>query len=101
MGWVYRIATGNYMFAIGDVKCWTAALTQPQIAAEISYYNNVLVANNYLATPLQSASDLSDVSGNNHPWTANGTLTTEADPPGVSYYIRSQPWFMDLLGVGR
>jgi hypothetical protein len=66
------------------MKFWTVQLTAPEILAEMARYDPVLTANNWAWWPLTVHTDVADHSGNARHWTANGTLTTEAGPGGIT-----------------
>lgn len=66
---------------IAAVKIWTAALTQNEIAQEMQTIRPQRFANLYSWLPLLTHTDIADYSGNGHSWTAEGTLSTEDNPP--------------------
>lgn len=59
---------------------WQAVLTPAQIQAEMGSTAAVLTTGLFTDTPLTSATDLADASGNGHAWTASGTPTTVTGP---------------------
>lgn len=71
---------------VGNIKIWTAQLTQAEIQAEITTWQPVRYANLHLWTPnFPGATErLADWSGNGRNWTGNGTLADE-DPPPLIY----------------
>lgn len=69
---------------VAAMKAWSAVLTQPQVAAEMAYAFPVVSGSVYGWWPLQVHTDVADKSGNGRNWTVSGTLSTEADPPGVT-----------------
>lgn len=61
-------------------KLWEAALTDDEMRKEMASFSPIRSANLYGRWPLTGASDLNDVSGNAHHWTAVGTPTTVDGP---------------------
>ena len=71
----------NFEGRITGVKLYTSVLTLAQIEAEWRQFLPASTTNLWGWWPLLSHTDLSDYSGNGRSLTANGTLTTEAEPP--------------------
>lgn len=65
---------------VAAVKIYSAALTAAEILKERETYAPVRTSNLVLYTPLVSASDVTDQSGNGYDWTVGGTLGTEGGP---------------------
>lgn len=64
---------------VAYMKAWASALTPTEVLAE-KEYADAQKASPWGVWALTSHTDLTDSSGNGRNWTANGTLTTEADP---------------------
>lgn len=79
-----NVTSDRYNGRVEAAKFWTAALTQPQIAAEMARYDPVVTANNWAWWPLTAHTDLTDHSVNVRHFTGNGTLSTEAGPGGIT-----------------
>lgn len=83
----HRISSGSPIQAFNgrvyNAKAWSAALTPDEIALEMLTRPPTRQANLWAWWPLTVHTDLTDQSGNGRDWTAEGTLTTEADPPAV------------------
>jgi hypothetical protein len=79
-----NIATERHDGRVEAMKLWTAQLTAPEILAEMARYDPVVTANNWAWWPLTAHTDVTDHSVNARHWTANGTLTTEAGPGGIT-----------------
>lgn len=79
-------AIGNNAFngRVAAMKAWSTPLTQAQVAAEMDKAYPVVSSSVYAWWPLQVHTDVNDKSANARHWTVAGTLTTEADPPGVT-----------------
>jgi hypothetical protein len=60
-------------------RVWTAALSEAELNTERQYKNAQRTANLWA----EILDDLTDRSGNSRNFTASGTLTTAADPPGL------------------
>lgn len=61
-------------------KEWTAVLNTTEMATEMKYITPVRRANLHSYSPFRTITELNSYVGG-ATWTANGTLTTEADPP--------------------
>ena len=82
---VGQVQTFNPLNArVAALKAWSTALTGPQILAEMSRAFPIATSSVYAWWPCQAHTDVNDKSGNARHWTAEGSLTTEADPPGVT-----------------
>lgn len=77
---------------------WTTNLTQAQI--QLQQYSAVPVtsASIYSWARLLDATDLGDLAGGNHGWTAGGTLTTE-DGPGIAWNLGPARVFVPASGT--
>lgn len=82
--------SGGYRgpFRLTAIKCWQAALTADEIAAEMKSIRPLRLANLHswhpcIANNLTDA--LKDYSGNGRDWSAQGTLTVESQTPPVSW----------------
>jgi hypothetical protein len=72
---------------LAGVKIWNAVLSDAEVAAEYPYYDDIK-GGAWAVYPMeQSGSRTNDVSGNARHLTEGGTLTSEADPPGVAWYV--------------
>jgi hypothetical protein len=73
---------------LAGVKIWNAVLSDAEVAAEYPYYDDIK-GGAWAVYPMeQSGSRTNDVSGNGRPSDRKrGTLTSEADPPGVAWYV--------------
>lgn len=66
---------------LSTAKVWDAVLTQAEIESEMNSVRPMRYTNLHLFSPLWSATDILDYSGNGKNWTAGGTLSTEENPP--------------------
>jgi hypothetical protein len=64
-------------------RSWTVALSPTQLTTERLASSAVLTSDLYSDTRLTAHTNLTDVSGNGHDWTAVGTLALGDDPDGV------------------
>lgn len=67
--------------AFAHIKIWDAVLTSAEFWQEMHSIRPQRTANLHLWTPLWTASDANDYSGNGRNWTVTGSPTTEDGPP--------------------
>jgi hypothetical protein len=82
---------------MSDTLIYDAVLTQAELEQQMYRSLPVRTANLNIWSPLPSASDIVDYSGNGRDWTSGGTLTSASGPP-LSW--GAKPWVVPFVAAG-